>query len=68
MSNQPNSLLPSETRLAFNEYDIVRILETALLTAPEPLALSELILVFISQEEMLRRILNHLRSNNSQAS
>ncbi|SFI98291.1 SMC-Scp complex subunit ScpB [Nitrosomonas sp. Nm34] len=42
MSNQPNPLLPSEILTPFSEPDISKILETALLTTQEPLALAEL--------------------------
>nr|WP_107783801.1 SMC-Scp complex subunit ScpB [Nitrosomonas nitrosa] len=64
MSNQPNPLLPSETRLAFSEYDIVRILETALLTAPEPLMLSELKKLFEGEisSKQLQAALDTLRT------
>lgn len=64
MSNQPNPLLPSETLLAFSEYDIVRILETALLTAPEPLMLSELKKLFEGEisSKQLQAALDTLRT------
>jgi segregation and condensation protein B len=42
MSNQPNPLLPSKILTPFSEPDISKILETALLTTQEPLALAEL--------------------------
>lgn len=42
MSNQPSPLLPSEIPPSISQHDIIRILETALLTTQEPLALSEL--------------------------
>lgn len=41
MSNQPNPPLPSETPTSFSQHEIIKILETALLTAQEPLAISE---------------------------
>ncbi len=41
MSNQPNPLLPPETPTSFSQHEIIKILETALLTAQEPLAISE---------------------------
>ncbi|MCW5599313.1 MAG: SMC-Scp complex subunit ScpB [Nitrosomonas sp.] len=64
MSNQPNPLLLSETLLAFSEYDIVRILETALLTAPEPLMLSELKKLFEGEisSKQLQAALDTLRT------
>lgn len=64
MSNQPNPLLPSETLLAFSEYDIARILETALLTAPEPLMLSELKKLFEGEisSKQLQAALDTLRT------
>lgn len=42
MSNQPSPLLPSEILSSFSQEEIIKILETALLTTQEPLALAEL--------------------------
>lgn len=64
MSNQPNPLLPAEPPLSFSQHDILRILETALLTAQEPLALSELKKLFDGEisSKLLQTSLETLRS------
>ena len=64
MSNQPNPLLPSEPLLTFSQHDILRILETALLTAQEPLALPELKKLFDGEisSKLLQTALETLRS------
>jgi segregation and condensation protein B len=64
MSNQPSPLLPSEPPPSFSQHDILRILETALLTAQEPLALSELKKLFDGEisSKLLQTSLETLRS------
>lgn len=62
MSNQPNPLLPSEILTSFSEPDIITILETALLTTQEPLALAELKKLFEGEVsgKLLQALLEHL--------
>jgi segregation and condensation protein B len=63
MSNQPNPLLPSEILIPFSEPDISKILETALLTTQEPLALAELKQLFEGEvsSKLLQASLEKLR-------
>ena len=63
MSNQPNPLLPSEILTPFSEPDISKILETALLTTQEPLALAELKQLFEGEvsSKLLQASLEKLR-------
>lgn len=55
MSNQPSPLPTSEILTPFSEYEIIKILETALLTAQEPLALTELKKLF--EDEISSKLL-----------
>ncbi|AKH37475.1 MULTISPECIES: SMC-Scp complex subunit ScpB [Nitrosomonas] len=63
MSNQPNPLLPSEILTPFSEPDISKILETALLTTQEPLALAELKQLFEGEvsSKLLQALLEKLQ-------
>lgn len=63
MSNQPNLPLPSETPTSFNQHEIIKILETALLTAQEPLAISEVKKLFEGEvsSKTLHALLEELR-------
>ncbi len=63
MSNQPNPPLPSEILTSFSEPNIIKILETALLTTQEPLALSELKKLFEGEisGKLLQTSLENLR-------
>ncbi|SDY18292.1 SMC-Scp complex subunit ScpB [Nitrosomonas sp. Nm58] len=63
MSNQPNPPLPSETPTSFNQHEIIKILETALLTAQEPLAISEVKKLFEGEvsSKTLHALLEELR-------
>lgn len=63
MSNQPKPFLLSEAPPLFSQQEIIRILETALLTAQEPLALSELKKLFDDEvsSKLLHTLLDTLR-------
>ncbi|SEO89098.1 SMC-Scp complex subunit ScpB [Nitrosovibrio sp. Nv6] len=65
MSGQSVSLTPSNSPGSSSPAEIKRILETALLTTPDPLPLSELKKLFNDElsTEVLRRLLEELRND-----